>query len=73
MARSNRDLVLRNTQFQNHRISFAEHCKLVAASSESHLTLNRAHLDRIFPNSKYGKKREILSEKRESGMAQKKA
>ena len=50
----------------------AEHWKLVAESSEFHLTLSRAHLDRIFSNSKYAKKRDILSQKRESGMTLKK-
>ena len=59
----------KHTQVYNfaERISFAEHWKLVAKSSE--LTLSRAHLERIFPNSKYAKKRDILSEKRGSGMA----
>ena len=39
-------------------------------SSEFHLTLSRAPLERIFSNSKYAKKkRDILSEKRESGKA----
>ena len=38
------------------RISFAEHWKLVAESSELHLTLSRSHLERIFSNSKYAKK-----------------
>ena len=50
------------------RISFAEYCKLVAESSEFHLTLSRAHRA-PFSNSKYAKKRDILSEKQESGMA----
>ena len=55
------------------RISFAEHGKLVAESSEFHLTLSRAHKG-LFSNSKYAKKkRDILSEKRESGIALKKA
>ena len=46
------------TTFYNfsERISIAEHWKLVAESSESHLTLSRAHLERIFSNSKYAKK-----------------
>ena len=49
-------------------VSFAEHWKLVAESSEFHLTLKRAH--RVhFSNSKFAKKRDIISEKRESGMA----
>ena len=34
----------------------AEHWKLVAESSEFHLTLSRAHLERIFSKSKYAKK-----------------
>ena len=50
-----------------------EHWKLVAESSEFHLMLSRAHLERIFSNSKYAKKRDILSQKRESGMTLKKA
>ena len=50
------------------RISFAEHWKLVAESSEFHLTLSSG-IECIFSNSKYPtKKRAILSEKRESGM-----
>ena len=52
-------------------ISFAEHGKLVAESSEFHMTLSRAHKAH-FSNSKYAKKRDILSEKRESGKALKK-
>ena len=32
--------------------SIAEHGKLVDESSEFHLTLSRAHLERIFSNSK---------------------
>ena len=51
-------------------ISFAEHWKLVAESSEFHLTLKRAHRVHFFPNTP--KKRDILSEKRESGAALKK-
>ena len=51
------------------RISFAEHWKLVAESSEFHLTLNKAH---FFQLEIRKKKRDILSEKRESGMALKK-
>ena len=42
MARSNGDIVLRNTQFQNHWCpfgKFAEHWKLVAESSDFHLKL----------------------------------
>ena len=53
------------------RISFAEHWKLFAESSEFHLTLSTAH-GAQFSNSKYAKERDILSEKRESGMTQKK-
>ena len=54
------------------RISFAEHGQLVAESSEFHLMLSRAHKAHI-SNSKYAKeKRDILSEKRESGTALKK-
>ena len=65
----------KHTTFYNfsERISIAEHWKLVAESSELHLTLSRAHLERIFSNSKYAKKkRDILSQKRESGMTLKK-
>ena len=67
----------KHTHFCNfsERISIAEHWKLVAESSEhlsSTFTLSRAHLERIFPNSKYAKKRDILSQKRESGMTLKK-
>ena len=64
-----------NTHFYNlaERISIAEHGKLVAESSEFHLTLNRAHREH-FSSSKYAttKKRDILSEKLESGMGLKK-
>ena len=55
-------------QFQNRRISFAERWKQVAESSEFHWTLSRAPRAH-FSNSKYAKKRDILSEKRESGKA----
>ena len=60
----------KHTAFYNFsvRISIAEHWKLVAESSELHLTLSRAHLERILSNSKYAKKRDILSKKRESWM-----
>ena len=51
----------------------AEQWKLVAQWSEFHLTLSRAHLESIFSNLKYAKKRDILSQKRESGMMQKKS
>ena len=42
----------KHTQVYNfaERISFAEHWKLVAKSSEFHLTLSRVHLERIFSN-----------------------
>ena len=57
----------------SERISIAEHWLLVAELSEFHLTLSRAHLEGIFSNSKYAKKkRDILSQKRESGMTLKK-
>ena len=56
----------------SERISIAEHWKLVAESSDFHLTLSRAHLELIFSNSKYARKRDILSQKRESGMTLKK-
>ena len=66
MARSNCNDNIANFAEQ---ISFAGHWKLVAESSEFHLKLRRAHRAH-FPNSKYAKKREILSEKKaESGMA----
>ena len=53
-------------------ISFAEHWKLVAESSEFHLTLKIAHRVHFFQLEIRPKKRDILSEKRESGMALKK-
>ena len=53
-------------------ISFAEHWKLVAETSEFHLTLKRAHRMHFFQLKIRQKKRDILSEKRESGMALKK-
>ena len=64
----------KHTKFYNcsERISIAEHWKLVAESSEFHLMLSRAHLERIFSDSKFAKKRDILSHKRESGMTLKK-
>ena len=64
----------KHTTFYNfsERISIAEHWKLVTESSDFHLTLSRAHLEHIFSNSKYAKKRDILSQKRESGMTLKK-
>ena len=65
----------KHTKFYSfsERISIAEHWKLVAESSQFHLTLSRAHLERIFSNSKYAKKkRDILSQKRESVMTLKK-
>ena len=60
----------KHTTFYNfaERISFAEHWKLVAESSEFHLTPIRAHRAH-FSNFRYAKKRDTLSEKRESGMA----
>ena len=54
------------------RISYTEHWKLVAESSEFHLTLSRAHRAHFFQLEISKKKRDILSEKRESGMALKK-
>ena len=54
------------------RISFAEHWELVAESSEFHLTLNRAPKAHFFQLEIRQKKRDILSEKRESGMVLKK-
>ena len=48
------------------RISFAEHGKLVAKSSEFHLTLSRAHKAHFFQlEIRNKKKRDILSEKRD--------
>ena len=54
------------------RISFAEHGKLVAESSEFQLMLIRAHKAHFFKLEICKKKQDILSEKRESGMALKK-
>ena len=54
------------------RISFAKYWKLVAESSELHLTLRRAYRAHFFRIEIRKKKRDILSEKRESGMALKK-
>ena len=54
------------------RISFAEHGKLVAESSEFQLMLSRAQKAHFFPTRNTGEKRDILSEKRESGMTLKK-
>ena len=46
---------------------------MVAESSEFHLTLSRAHLERIFFQLEIRtKKRDILNQKRESGMTLKK-
>ena len=45
---------------------------MVAESSEFHLTLKRAHRAHFFHLKIRQKKRDILSEKRESGMALKK-
>ena len=53
-------------------ICFAEHWKLVAESSEFNLTLKRAHRVHFFQLEIRQKKRDILSEKLESGMALKK-
>ena len=53
-------------------ISFAKHWKLVAESSEFHLTLKTAHRVHFFQLEIRQKKRDILSEKRESGMGLKK-
>ena len=52
--------------------SLSEHWKLIAESSEFHFTLSRAQKAHIFPTRNTQKKRYILSEKRESGMALKK-
>ena len=49
------------------RISFAEHWKLAAESSEFHLTLSSTYRAHFFPIRNMQKKRDILSEKRESG------
>ena len=54
------------------RISFAEHWKLVAESSEFHLMLSRPHRAHFLQLKILQKKRDILSGKRESGMALKK-
>ena len=65
-----------NTHNFAERICFAEHWKLVADASEFHftvdLTLRRAHRAILFQLELRKKKRDILSEKRESGMALKK-
>ena len=53
-------------------ISFAEHWKLVAESSEFHLMLKRAHRVHFLQLEISPKKRDILSEKRESGTTLKK-
>ena len=47
---SQRNKQAEHTNFYNYseRISIAEHWKLVAESSEFHLTLSRAHIERIF-------------------------
>ena len=47
------------------RIGFAEHGKLVAESSEFHLTLSRAHKAHFFQLEIRKKKRDILSGKRD--------
>ena len=54
------------------RIGFSEHWKLAAESSEFHLTLSRAYRAHFF-QFEILKKRDILSEKRESGMVLKKS
>ena len=54
------------------KLASADHWKLVAESSEFHLTLKRAHRAHFFQPEIRKKKRDILSEKRESGMALKK-
>ena len=54
------------------RISFAEQGKLIAESSEFLLTISRAHKAHFFQLEIPNKKRDILSEKRESGIALKK-
>ena len=46
---------------------------MVAESSEFHLTVKRVHRMHFFPMRNTPKKRGILSEKRESGDAAKKA
>ena len=51
---------------KTHNISFAEHWKLVAESSEFHLTLKRAHRVHFFQPRNTPKKWDILSERRES-------
>ena len=51
------------------RINFAVHGKLVTESSEFHLTLSRAYKAHFFQLEIRKKKRNILSEKRESGIA----
>ena len=51
------------------RISFAEHWKLFAESSEFHLTLSRVHRAHFFQHEICIKKRDILIEKREREMA----
>ena len=45
---------------------------MVVGSSEFHLTLKRAHRAHFFPTRNTPKKRDILSEKRESEMTLKK-
>ena len=60
----------KHTKFKKNseRISIAEHSKLVAESSDFHLTL-RVH---FFPTRNTQKKQDILSQERESGMTLKK-
>ena len=59
----------KHTAFYNFAvlISFAEHWKFVAESSEFQLTLSRAHRAHFFKLEIRKKMRDILSEKRERG------
>ena len=63
----------KHTKFNNftERLSFAEHWKLVAESSEFHFTLSRVRRAHFFQLEIRTKKQDILSENRESGMTQK--
>ena len=62
------------TKFYNfaERANFAEHWKLVAESSEFHLTLGRPHIAHCLQHEIRQRKRDNLREKRESGMVLKK-
>ena len=64
----------KHTKFYNfaERTNFAEHWKLVAESSEFHLTLGRPHIAHCLQLEIRQRKRDNLSEKRESGMVLKK-